>query len=278
MPDIIDNTKIQNIEFIKNDNNNSLVCYISDLSDDLKNRIKNFLTSIFHGEADVIEDPDIYNFKDTLSEFMERYQSKNSKIKKGMIGELLTHVLIKSYIDEFQSISVFKNKEEKSIKKGFDIVYFNDSDDRIWYSEVKAGGDTPLSIRRNTNDQYNRILLERAKTQIAEEVIGERFALWDSVKTDIQKTISSLSTKNKIKNLLKKDFPNAVGRNLDRNIILVSVLYRATNTKIDFEEIKSYRDTTHTNEPVFTDLIVFSIQKETYIKIEQYLELENLSS
>ena len=43
--------------------------------------------------------------------------------------------------------------------------------------------------------------VENVNTKIAEEVIGERFALWDSVKTDIQKTIPTLltmTTKNKI--------------------------------------------------------------------------------
>lgn len=87
--------------------------------------------------VDSLERPQ-FTYKHTIKRFLERYELKKT-IQKGMIGELLTHLLIPQYID-FNAISIMKNKEENSIRKGFDIVYTDDNNS-IWYCEVKSGGD-----------------------------------------------------------------------------------------------------------------------------------------
>ncbi len=37
----------------------------------------------------------MYSYKATVQEFLKRYENKTEKIKKGLIGELLTHIIIK---------------------------------------------------------------------------------------------------------------------------------------------------------------------------------------
>lgn len=72
----------------------------------------------------------------------------------------------------------------------------------------------------------NKALLNKAKEDIIEHTLGNRATLWDSVLIDVNSTIFSSNKKIDIKKLLDEDHPDADNRNLDRNVILSSVLYK----------------------------------------------------
>ncbi|MTB65395.1 hypothetical protein GKR48_00830 [Providencia sp. wls1943] len=64
----------------------------------------------------------MYRYAPTLQAFLERYENTSENTKKGMIGELLSHIIINEFFDNFEIASPFFNLEEKSIKK--DLTYF----------------------------------------------------------------------------------------------------------------------------------------------------------
>ena len=258
------NNLISGINFIQDCENDIYICYVEEFSEDLKDMIKSMLNSIWHGSVDATERPQ-FTYNNTIKRFLERYQTKTPDTKKGMIGELLTHLLIPKYIN-LNAISIMKNKEENSIRKGFDVVY-TDENNSLWYCEVKSGGDTNKTEDIN---KKNLKLLDKAKKDIQEHSLGNRATLWDSVLIDVNSTIFNYETKLDIKKLLDKDHPDTETRNLVRNVILSSVLYKKLDVKICPKNLKNHRDNL-VSEKVFLGLILFSIQKETYIKIENFL-------
>lgn len=262
------NNSISGVILNQDTENGLYICYVEEFSDELKKKIREMFSSIWHGAVDSLERPQ-FTYKHTIKRFLERYELKKDDTKKGMIGELLTHLLIPQYID-FNAISIMKNKEENSIRKGFDIVYTDDNNS-IWYCEVKSGGDTNTTENINTK---NKALLNKAKEDIIEHTLGNRATLWDSVLIDVNSTIFSSNKKIDIKKLLDEDHPDADNRNLDRNVILSSVLYKKLDTKICSVELKDHKLNIEA-EKIFVGLIIFSIQKETYKKIETFLISES---
>ena len=258
------NNQISGITLNYDKGKNVCICYVENFGNEFKDKIKEMLSSLWHGAIDSEERPQ-FNYKNTVKRFLERYNQKTPETKKGIIGELLTHLLIPQYIN-LKAISIMKNKEENSIRKGFDIVYSN-QENSIWYCEVKSGGNT-----NNTEniDSKNKELLNRAKTDIQKHSLGDRATLWDSVLIDVNSTVFESDKKMDIKKLLDEHHPDSENRNLDRNVILSSVLYKNLDTKISSENLKTYK-TDIDNENIFVGLIVFSIQKETYTKIENFL-------
>lgn len=260
--------KITGITLEKDTENGVYICYVEDFSDELKQKIRKMLSGIWHGAVDS-EERQQFNYKQTLKRFLERYSPKTHDTKKGMIGELLTHLLIPQYID-LETISIMKNKEENSIRKGFDIVYCN-KENSVWYCEVKSGGDT-----NNTEniDTKNKELLNNAKNDIQRHSLGNIASLWDSVLIDVNSTIFNDKRQINLKKLLDEHHPDKESRNMDRNVILSSVLYKSLNPKICPENLRDYK-TGIDSKNIFVGLIVFSIQKPTYKKIEEFLVEES---
>jgi len=240
------------------------ICYVNKFTDELKEKIREIFSSIWHGVVDS-EERSQFNYSNTVKRFLERYDLKTPDTKKGMIGELLSHLLIPEYIN-LSAISIMKNKEENSIRKGFDIVYCNEKN-TIWYCEVKSGGDTNTT---EDIDTKNKELLNKAKSDIQSHSMGDRATLWDSVLIDVNSTIFNSDRKINIKKLLDKHHPDSEDRDMDRNVILSSVLYKRLTSKISSKKVNTYKSNID-EESVFVGLIVFSIQKPTYKKIEEFL-------
>jgi hypothetical protein len=242
------------------------ICYVEDFCDEFQQEIRHSLAQIFNGAAEVNEMPDYYTYKNTIREFLTRYEKKDENTKKGMIGELLAHILIKKHHTLFKTISVFKNLEERSIKKGFDIIYFLNSDNSIWYSEVKSG-----SSNSDNSTIYNSVLLKRAKDGIHEMFNENRDTIWENALTGA-KLVLDLPERRHIRELLSNDSPKNAG-NAKRNVILISVLYHCLTDKIDITSLHDFHINTQ-KESLFQDSILFSIQKHTFSKVESFLKSE----
>jgi len=61
---------------------------------------------------------------------------------------------------------------------------------------------------------------------------------------------------------------------MDRNVILSSVLYKGLNKKISPRKLQKYKKDIDSKN-IFVGLLIFSIQKETYLKIERFLIKES---
>jgi len=108
------------------------------LSDDMKDVIRNRLVSICHGEVNNDSDIDIFSYKETIKAFLERYSKNDDNRKKGMIGELLVHIIFEIE-GKFVKSSPFFNLEEKSFKKGYDITLISKANNELWITEIKSG-------------------------------------------------------------------------------------------------------------------------------------------
>ena len=115
------------------------VFYVEEFSDDLKSVIRSQLSSICHGVSKATKCRKRYNYLNTLKSFLERYESKNELIKIGMIGELLTRIIVIIYFPDFMTVSPSFNTEEKSMPKGFDIMLYFDEENELWFTEIKSG-------------------------------------------------------------------------------------------------------------------------------------------
>lgn len=257
------------IELIKDEN--ITICYIKDFSDNFKDHIKEVLTVVCYGPTiSNSEDIKYYPFKDTIKSFKERYESKNEDTKKGMLGELIAHILINLYADNLKVFTPYFNKEESSIRKGFDILYIDTLQNCIRYGEVKSGE----KAEDKTVSQSNNGLLYNAESDLKDKLTDStRTVLWDNAKYDANLYMQNLENRQALNlhELLQRDKNTHISE--DKKIILISICFNDINDRIDLEEIKKFY-TRHCKRNHFSETILFSIQKSTFQKIEQFFKEE----
>lgn len=251
------------------ENNNYSVFYIDWFSDEFKQIIRKQLQGIWNGFAEADSLPEYYSYKKTLTSFLDRYNPKTDDIKKGMIAELLAHILINNQANGLTSLSILKNKEERSIKKGFDIIYCDIENNKLWYSEVKSGSSDDGS---QNSSKFNTVLLNRSKTSINNMIKEKRISLWDSALLDVSAMIRENEGRLNLKQLLSNDAPN-LNPNQKKNVILISTLYHDLADKIGEKSVSNFYDSTVT-EGVFESVIIISIQKKTFETIASFLSNE----
>ena len=116
-------------------------------------------------------------------------------------------------------------------------------------------------------------MLQNAKNDLKSKLSKKRLTLWDSVMIDAGLSFASEEAL-KIKKLLREDVQELEKDPLiKKNAILISVLFHNTNQKINPDSVKEYLEKIN-NELIFSDIIIFSIQKSTYKKIEEFLNKE----
>lgn len=247
------------------EDSNITLCFINDFSDKLKNHIKQFLTVVCYGPH--TNHPEIINtypFEKTIKSFKERYNRKTPEMKKGMLGELLAHILINNYIKKLKVFSPYFNKEEANIRKGFDVLYIDTEDNCIRYGEVKSG---ELHDNKTIN-QTNNDLLYAAETDLKNKLCDtERQVLWDNAKFDAF-SFRYVDENYNLHSLLNED--EATHLSIDKKVILVSVCFHDINDKIEFEQIKGFYERL-LERNTFFDAIIFSVQKNTLDKMKRFM-------
>ena len=260
---------ISGVSIEKNDF--ATVCRIKYFSDDLKNQIRNRLSAICHGPDAVSSESIFSSYKQTLREFNKRYNSKSENIKKGMIGELLTHILIFKTHPDFEPANPFFNMEEGSIKKGFDLIIFDKKLHQMWILEVKSGNAKAMNA--NT---FNNNLLNTAKNDLKKRLNENETNLWLNAINGAKIALSSGKVKDRINQILENCYNEAADERQggdSKNIILASVTYKSTTDPITLVEVKK-KGKKIIDEKLFMNVIIFSIQKETYQRIAEFLKSE----
>lgn len=249
------------------------VCYIDDFSDDLKELIKSKLTSICHGTSKASKTRKIYNYENTVKSFLERYEKKTSNTKIGMIGELLTHIIILQFLIDYDTVSPYFNMEEKSITKGFDIIMYHKNTNELWITEVKSG---ELHVGKNSNET-NKALLSKAKADLKTRLNENESTLWENAINGATIALENINdTKEAVITILEDigdeiSDQNAVST--DKNVILATSLFSNLKEGIQEQAISNFYTTT-TGEKIFKNLLVLSIQKNTYDRVYQFLKKE----
>ena len=249
------------------------LCIVAGIADDLKKIIRDRLSSVCHGPSRAGSGRMAYSYKETLKEFLKRYNPKPPETKKGMIGELLAHILINECISDMQTVSPYLNLEEKSIKKGFDIVMRDSARKGLWFTEVKAG-----EVNDKPSDDVNAQLLNNAKNDLKKKLNTPRTTCWLNAINGAAVVYedSNKRLRKAVQSILETHLEEAQkgkSTSLSKNAILVSVLYGTLGDNPKHKTIRGFHDSV-VAENIFSGLMIFSIQKGTYKKIHEFLEEE----
>ena len=263
---------IEGVKFERDELTKSYLCIIENLSDELKELLRANLSKVCNGISQSESESTVYSYKNTLVEFLKRYEEKTTKIKKGLIGELLAHVLFINYLEDFQSINPFFNLEERSIKKGFDILLYHTKDKLLYYTEVKSGE----AGKKNSNSK-NISLLGTARSDILNKLQENNDNTWRNAIHGAKIALENkLDLKKITNNILETCLSSAQcgsSSSEDKNVILVSVTYNAISDRIELKRISKYSKR-FTKSSNFASTLYFSIQKNTYSRVANFLKDE----
>lgn len=244
---------------------NVCICIINDLSDELKNYIKSIFVNICQGD-------DIsFEYKSVLKDFIERIDKNNNELKnnkhlKGIVGELLSHALIRYELNNIKPVSVLFNLEGKNFKKGFDIIFIEKNNAELWFAEIKSGS---LGKKDNNSQDKNKKLLYAAKNFLNNKFNDIEQYCWTNAISHAKRINDSNDALNLLYNLYneKDSIDNS------KNVILSAVIYNDTRDKISLNDTKKEKNDIEAKKE-FNKIIVFSIQKNTYMKVIDFLKLE----
>ncbi len=262
---------MQGITVVKNER--YALFFINEFSDEFKGIIRSRLSSICHGAADAATGRPLYSYSSTIKEFIKRYNDKTENQKKGMIGELLLHVLLAEHLNQFKVNSPFFNLEERNVKKGFDVVLSKSGDEELWLAEVKSG---ELHSGKSSSQTVVE-LINTAQNDLYNRLSGDSISLWLNAVHGAKAAIDEhRDDRDAIISLLQECGDAAAGRSLDSrsiNVILVGTVFNSFQDQIDEGAISS-KYTRVVNKKRFKMVFLIAIQKETYQKVFQFLEGE----
>lgn len=254
----------------------SIIVVIEELTDDIKREIRQRLVEICYGKANADSTLKAYSYSATVKEFIRRYKEssdKNNTRNKGMIGELLFHVVF-GMEGDYVPISAFFNLEERSFKKGFDSGYYSSESNQLWIAEVKSG---EMQKSQASSSAAMVGLLNTAKNDLKERFTSENNSLWLNAINHARNAISDIKDeKAAIMTLLGQysdDAESDIYISSDKNVILVGVLFHHVDDEVDYKKVEA-KHLRIAKENIFASVITVAIQKSTYDAVYRFLEKE----
>lgn len=247
------------------------ICRVELFTDELKSEIRNRLAAICHGKDKVAAGSLVASYRETLKEFLKRYTNKCENTRKGMVGELLAHILLLKAFPEYEPANPYFNMEESSIKKGFDVIIFDKDCDELKIVEVKSGG-----AGASNADTANQALLNSAKNDLNGRLNDNKTHIWINAINGAKLALGGGKIKDEINNILEGCYieaSNDTQNSANKSVILVSVLYKEVNDPISIN-ITHNKAEKIIKERLFKETTVFSIQKETWEQVVSFLEEE----
>ncbi len=249
---------------------------INEFSESIKKSMREQLAEICHGEVYAKTGRRAYNYKNTIKEFLKRYEKKSEKIRIGMIGELLVHLIFCNYFKEYKTVTPYFNMEERSIKKGYDLVLTEVDSQILWITEVKSG---KLRSKENANQTMNN-LIGTAKKDLTKRLNNENVSLWMEA---VNCANISFNDKHAMKQavidvLLDWNDEATDGKysSCDKNVVLTGVLFADIDDAIDDDNARKKQNRIEKGK-IFQQVYVLEIQKATYSKVYNFLKEEALS-
>lgn len=260
----------------KEDYTDYVLYFIKSFSDELKQEIRSRLVEVCFGGDQAKSESKIYSYKATVKEFVRRYKSSEDASedrKKGMIGELLVHIVLEIE-GRFNTASPFFNMEERSFKKGFDISLYEEATQDLWIAEVKSG-----KKQKNQSNASSAIvgLINTAKNDLKKRLNGQNSNLWLNAINAARVSMSSgTHQKDAVIKLLEKyadDMVDGNSKSETFNVVLAATLFHPLYDSMNADNIrKKYIKVI--NEKLFKKVFVMAIQKETFEKVYDFLENE----
>lgn len=260
---------IPGISYEKCGTTHTHLCVVKNFTPELMDIIRQELSKICHGPHKAKSSKGIFSYKATLGEFIKRYSGKKEETKLGMIGELLSHILIFHYMPAIRPASPFFNMEEASIKKGFDLLAIDTDDNSYWITEVKSG-----EIGKSEKDQKIRTLIDLAINDLKERLPDSDATIWTSAINNVDVALSAGDPQKEILQQYLSDFWEENQSQSDAatkaNAILVPVLIEDANNPVELATVVE-KNRKIIRKPPFHRHIVFAIQKSTISKVESFL-------
>lgn len=248
--------------------NGVILWRIDDLTNNSFDLIKKNISNICHGVGLADKGLEIHKEKLTLLQFSERYENKSDNQKKGIIGELLTHTLIHEYMTDHEVVSPFFNQEEKSQRKGFDVLVAGKNDKELWITEVKSGENKKGDDATRKAIEFSR----KAMKDLEERLAENNSTYWMNAINSVRNATSETADhKNSLMRILDGHACKAQTGDptpKDANVILSSVLFFNPKENIDKDKIIEERSSIKS----FKKTLVMSIQKETYQKVAECID------
>ena len=176
-------------------------------------------------------------------------------------------------MEDYIPVSAFFNLEERSLKKGYDVMLFKESTNELWVTEVKAGN---IHKGKTSNDTV-KDLLTSARNDLNKRLNENHVSYWQNAINHAWLAINNNSDyKDTVIELLegasdKADKSESTSH--DDNAFLTSVLFHDINEPFSDVTATTFYDENH-NSGVFKAIHVFTIQKSTIEKVVDFLKDE----
>lgn len=242
----------------------NMILEIRNLSDDLKSKMKGQLIEICHGEYALTSGLRYHSYDETLKELVSYRIPTRRNGAIGAMGELLLNVLIREFTD-MRIVSPFFNLEERSVKKGFDILAV-DSNQELWIVESKAGILSP-TLTTSTKKVCER--LNVAKNDLDRRLNEDNSQLWLNAINSVRTALDDNSEKRTIVAILSEN-GNSIGSD-DKNVVLGGTVFSVFSSVIDEVRLEELYQTI-LDSGAFSKLRLIAIQKATYQAIIDYLK------
>ena len=250
-----------------------VIAMISELSEGLKTVLRDRFTAICRGEQNSLLNRGSYTYKRTVEEFLKRIESKSEKIRTGMLGELIIHVLTGLNYPKYKTIVPYFNLEERSIKKGFDSVIYS-PDMGIWVYEVKSSRKNGSKVNI---DSSTKSLIKTAHDDLSAKLAerDESTRIWDNAMNGFQVACGHFGDEKKILENIILDYQDDTqteecSPNI-HNVILSSVLISESDNEIGedcvFDKHKEYKST-------YRELLIFAVHKSVTVNLLDFFKQE----
>ncbi len=235
-----------NLIYIDND----FLCEISKTIDD-------DLINMCWGEAT----KDMYNYKQTVSNFLSRIDTRDEAFKVGFIGEFLVHCYFRTFT-KYNNLSIFFNNQDKSNKRGFDYMFYDDKTG-LWYTEIKSGTEVD---NKKIND-FNKEKVKESYRDCKDKFVKKTNSnLWNVAKYEVGQKISLKgSLRNKIRKILDSD----VDAKIDK-VILSTVIFNDSDEKVNNKNELNELKEKYKND--FNKITFLCFRKRTVDKIIQIMK------
>ena len=237
---------------------------------ELESLLRTRLAELCWGDTEAHGDPEYFSLSRTAEEFLDRFKEKSDETQTGMLGELLSHLLVPLVHPELERTALLFNKEERNIKKGFDLTFRNDSS-ALWYGEVKSGALTKRSAAASV-----RSLLSAARKDLFLKLTSRKgLTLWQSAAHDAHLVLGT-DESLPVKQLYRRDEQSArKAKSYHRRAILIAVLFHPIELeKLAHVDVKFPKPRANSKSAgyKFDETILVAVQKSTLEKLIAFIQ------
>ncbi|MBQ2851339.1 MAG: hypothetical protein IJE77_12725, partial [Thermoguttaceae bacterium] len=193
--------------------------------------------------------------------------------RKGMIGELLAHVILEIE-GRFIAASPFFNMEERNFKKGFDIMMFEPKDRELWIAEIKSGAKRKEHKTATTSLVG---LLNDAQNDLCERLNSNDSGPWRNAMNAVCVAMNNASSETSVMNkILSQHTNNAIAQKNSSstfNVVLIGAIFHPTSELVASGPIgRKYSRIVEAQR--FKNAFVVAIQKGTFEAVYDFLNSE----